>query len=356
MEKVGLIKAILKKDLGCFIHKVFCTINPGSEYIKNWHIDLIAEHLKAAEKGEIKRLIINMPPRALKSVSISVAWPAWLLGQNPALRIMVASYSQILSNKLSMDTRFIMNSQWYQDLFPGTRIHKKQNQKSKFMTTKYGFRFATSVGGTATGEGGDILIVDDPHNPSQMSSEKLRSKTIKWFAETFSTRLNNRAQGKIILVQQRLHEGDLSGHLLSENPDQWTLLKIPVIAQERLFFRIGKFESVIDTGQTISEKLFSLEQIQTLQKEIGQGNFNAQYMQEPNKLSVGLLREEYIKFYKILPEKFDYIIQSWDTAIKANNDSDFSAMTNWGVIDNTYYLISAFEQRLEYPELNRAKS
>ncbi|MDX1917185.1 MAG: phage terminase large subunit [Rickettsiaceae bacterium] len=346
-----IIKSILKKDLPCFIHKVFNTINPGAEYVSNWHIDLISEYLTACEKGQIKRLIINMPPRALKSLSISVAWPAWLLGHNPALRIMAASYSQILSNKLSMDTRFIINSPWYQQIFPGTQIHKKQNQKSKFMTSKYGFRFATSVGGTATGEGGDILIVDDPHNPSQMSSEKLRNKTIKWFCETFSTRLNNRAEGKIIIVQQRLHEEDLSGYLLSNNSEEWTLLKIPVMPRRRLFFGIGNYKTEIDAGVSISEKLFGQIQIERLEKELGPSIFNAQYMQEPDKLSAGVLKPEYLKFYKILPEKFDYIIQSWDTAIKVNNDSDFTAMTNWGVIDDRYYLISAIEEKLEYPEL-----
>ncbi len=353
MQDQSIIKLILKRDFSCFIHKVFCTINPGAEYIPSLHIDLIAEHLRAVEQGEIKRLIINMPPRALKSVSVSVSWPAWLLGHDPRMRIMVASYSQILSNKLSMDTRFIINSDWYKNLFPSTRIHSKQNQKSKFMTTKYGFRFATSVGGTATGEGGDILIVDDPHNPSQISSEKLRNKTIKWFSETFSTRLNNRSEGKIVIVQQRLHEKDLSGILLAENQDEWHLLKIPVQAKEKLYFQIRNNEFVVEEGKSINEKLFNATEIAKLKKEIGQSNFNAQYMQEPDSLSSGILKAEYLQFYKIMPEKFDYIIQSWDTAIKANDNADFSAMSNWGVYGENLYLISIFQDRLEYPELKR---
>lgn len=166
----SLICALLRQDFPSFIHKTFTTINPGITYCPNWHIDLIADRLEAVRRGEINRLIINMPPRALKSVCVSVAFPAWLLGQDPTKRIMFASYSQVLSIKHSMDCRFVVGSGWFQTVFPHTKLSKKHNQKAKFMTTRHGFRFATSVGGSATGEGGDVLIIDDPHNPSHIHS------------------------------------------------------------------------------------------------------------------------------------------------------------------------------------------
>ena len=209
-----LLQAVLRNHFPSFVVKTFFTVSPGTKYLHNWHIDAIAEKLKQVMDGTITRLIINMPPRYLKSICVSVACPAWLLGKDPSKRIMVASYSQALSNKHSLDCRLLMNSQSYQDLFPWTRIAKGENQKSKFVTTKRGFRFATSTGGTATGEGGDILIVDDPQNPTKINSKSYRKNTIEWFEQTFISRLNNKKTGAIIIVMQRFHEEDLCGHLL----------------------------------------------------------------------------------------------------------------------------------------------
>ena len=192
---------ILKNDLSAFIYKSFNTINQGVKYKHNWHIDLIAEYLQEIEKGKIKRLIINMPPRSLKSVCISVAFPAWLLGKKPNSRIIVASYSEKLSLKHSTDCRLIVSSKWFQELFPEFQLNQSQNEKYKFATTQNGYRFATSVGGSLTGEGGDILIVDDPHNPQQVMSEKYRLKTLEWFSNTFVSRLNDKKNGIIIIVK-----------------------------------------------------------------------------------------------------------------------------------------------------------
>ncbi len=352
-EERDVVNALVRSDLPSFIHKVFNTINPNSEFASNWHIDLIAEYLCALERGEIKRLIINMPPRSLKSLCVSVAWPAWLLGHNPKVRIMVASYSQILSTKLSLDTRFVMNSDWYKNLFTQTKLHSKQNQKTKFLTTKYGFRFATSVGGSATGEGGDVLIVDDPHNPTHITSEKARNKVINWYSETFSTRLNNRKDGKIIIVMQRLHEEDLTGVLTSHKKDEWEVLKIPTLASEDIEYKIGNFYYNLAAGSTIHETLFSEKIVEDLIKEVGENNFQAQYQQAPLKNSGGILNMDFLLFYKELPANFDYYIQSWDTAIKISEDSDFSACTTWGIAGDLYYLVSCICHKYEYPHLKK---
>ncbi len=351
------INALIRNDFTSFIHKVFNTINPGTKYYCNWHIELISEYLKAVERGDIKRLIINMPPRSLKSVSISVAWPAWLLAKKPESRIMVASYSQILSTKLSLDTRFVMNSDWYNEIFPATRIHPKQNQKNKFLTTKYGFRFATSVGGSATGEGGDILIVDDPHNPANIASTKIREKVINWYKETFSTRLNNRHEGRIVIVMQRLHEDDLTGYLVKNRKEEWKVLKIPTLATEFISYKIGDYSYVMEEGETIHHKLFNSQIIEKLIKEIGQNNFLAQYQQSPVKNSSSLLNTDHLKFYTNLPSNFSHIILSWDTAVKVGENSDYSACTIWGIVGDIYYLISCLEHKYEYPQLKKqAKS
>jgi predicted phage terminase large subunit-like protein len=345
-----LLDAILRQDFNSFINKVFNTINPKIEYQANWHIELISEYLQAVQNGDIKRLIINIPPRSLKSICIGVAWPAWILGHNPSKRIMSASYSQILSIKHSLDCRFIISSNWYKSIFPKTILSNQHNQKSKFLTTVNGFRFATSVGGSVTGEGGDILIIDDPHNPTQINSIKLRRRVNEWFEQTYVTRLNNRNNGAIILVMQRLHEEDLSGYLVASS-DSWQHLKIPAIAKQDQIFIINNYKYHYLIGTSLHTTRDNPDYLIKLEQEIGVHNYAAQYLQEPIVSNYTLLTIPDISFYEVLPERFDYLVQSWDTAIKISADSDYSVCTSWGVIDKKYYLILLSRQKLIYPDL-----
>lgn len=218
------------------------------------------------------------------------------------------------------------------------------------MTSENGFRFATSVGGSATGEGGDILIIDDPHNPSQIHSLKMRAKVIEWFEQTFVTRLNNKNTGSIVLVMQRLHEDDLSGYLLATS-NNWIHLKIPVIAQINQVFLINNYEYQYIKGDILHNSRDSRQQLVKLEREIGTHNFAAQYLQEPISNNCAMLGKEDISYYETLPEQFNYLIQSWDTAIKVSENADYSVCTSWGVLDKKYYLISLFRQKLTYPEL-----
>lgn len=346
-----VVEAIIRQDFSSFISKVFSTINPGAKYHSNWHIDLIADYLEAARYGHIKRLIINMPPRALKSVCISVAWPAWLLAHKPETRIMAASYSSVLSVKHSLDTKLVLESEWYKKLFPKTKLSRKHNCKNKFLTTKNGFRFATSVGGSATGEGGDYLIVDDPHNPTQINSPKLRNKAIDWFEQTFVTRLNDSKNGVIIVVMQRLHEEDLSSQLISCG--DWELLKIPMVAPKNLFYTIRQKEYEFKQDEILNSKRDNVAFITKIEKEMGARNFVAQFLQEPLPSNYNLLSEEDISFYHDLPKKFDYYVQSWDTALKTTEKSDFSVGTCFGIVDKKYYLVSMIRKKLAYPDLKQ---
>jgi predicted phage terminase large subunit-like protein len=345
-----LLHAVLRTNLTSFVTKTFHTINPGMKYEPNWHIDLICDYLESVADGSIKRLIINIPPRSLKSVCISVAFPAWLLGLNPAKRIMCASYSNILSIKHSLDTRFVMNSSWYNDIFPNTILSNKHNQKTKFLTTKNGFRFATSVGGSATGEGGDMLIIDDPHNPSKINSSLIRKKTIEWFEQTFVTRLNDRSTGAIIIVMQRLHSHDLCGYLL-ENFNNWEHLKIPVIANQNYVYYVKNHQYNFYKDETLHKIRDKLDDLIKLEKDIGISNYHAQYMQEPISNNFALLKLENISFYEKLPRNFEYIVQSWDSAIKISESSDYSVCSTFGILDSKYYLISIYRAKLTYPQL-----
>ncbi len=345
----NLLKALLRQDFSSFIGKVFNTINPSTQYQSNWHIDLIAEYLEAVKSGEIKRLIINMPPRALKSICVSVAWPAWILGHLPATRIMAASYSNILSVKHSLDTRLVITSDWYGEIFPQTKISKKHNQKSKFLTTQNGFRFATSVGGSATGEGGDFLIIDDPHNPTQINSLKIRNKAIEWFEQTFVTRLNNKNKGAIVLVMQRLHEDDLSAHL--ESSGNWILLKIPAIAEQDMEYKIGKFHKFYQENEILNKHCDQRDFLINIEKEIGSRNYAAQFLQKPLPSNYNLLSLNNIHYFEEIPHKFDYYVHSWDTAIKISEKADYTVGTLWGILDGKYYLINMIRKKLSYPNL-----
>jgi hypothetical protein len=277
------LDAATRQDFLLFLRRVLATTTPGVRFEANWHMEAIAAHLHACARGEITRLIINLPPRMLKSTMVSVAWPAWLLGQEPTSRLMVASYAQSLATKHSVDCRVVMQSGWYRRVFEQTRLSDEQNEKEKFATTRRGYRIATSVGGAATGEGGRILIVDDPLNPLQAGHHAQRDAVNRWFDHTFATRLDDKRSGAIVIVMQRLHQEDLSGYLLARGG--WEHLCLPAIAPERTTIQLGKFSYTREAGVALHEARESLALMERTKRELGSANFNAQYQQAP-------LREE----------------------------------------------------------------
>ena len=171
LSETELLRAILRNDFSSFVAKVFYSVAPGADYQHNWHIDAIAWQLERVMRGECTRLIITMPPRCLKSIAASVAFPAWLLGRDPTLRILAVSYAEGLSEKLALDCQKVLQASWYRACFPATWLAKGRSARADFETTRGGGRFSTSVGGTLTGRGGDIIILDDPHKPEEATSD-----------------------------------------------------------------------------------------------------------------------------------------------------------------------------------------
>jgi hypothetical protein len=180
MNEQELLRALLRANLNAFIRKTFETVSAGDTFAANWHLDAIAYHLALCEQGEIKRLLITLPPRSLKSISASVAFPAWVLGRNPTRKIICVSYAADLAVKHSLDTRAVMESAWYQRCFPQAQLNPNKNTQHEFTTKKLGHRLATSVGGTLTGRGGNLIIVDDPHKSDEVESEIKRKNVIGW--------------------------------------------------------------------------------------------------------------------------------------------------------------------------------
>ena len=216
------VNAACRKDFVSFVRKFFHVLNPSTTFHMNWHICAIAHHLDQVRLGKIKRLIISVPPRSLKSMMCSVAFPAFVLGQDPTKRLIVASYSADLAIKHGNDFRTVVNSAEYQAIFPGMRVSAMKNTQTEVVTTLNGFRLAISVDGTLTGRGGDIIIIDDPIAALAALSQKSREHVRDWYFNTLLSRLDDKQNGAIVLVMQRLHEDDLAGVLL-RGSDEWTV-------------------------------------------------------------------------------------------------------------------------------------
>jgi predicted phage terminase large subunit-like protein len=341
--------SILRRDFESFLRRCLMTLNPGWPYLPNWHIAAIFYQLEKVRRGEIKRLIINMPPRHLKSLTISVAFPAFLLGQEPWHRIFAISYGAELSSKHASDFRSIVESPWYRRAFSAMRISRSLEEEVS--TTARGFRKATSVYGTLTGLGGDIFIIDDPQKPVDAQSDTQRDRLNQWVSNALMSRLDSKETGIIIVVMQRVHLNDLSGYLMDAGG--WTVLSLPAIAEQDETIAIGANEfHVHRAGEALHPEIESLESLKTLREKMG-SDFSAQYQQSPVPPGGGMIKRNWLRYYKALPERTYYtrIIQSWDTAAKDGAQNDWSVCTTWMILDNRFYLMHVSRGRYDYPTL-----
>lgn len=349
--------ALLQKDFYAFLERCFYELNPETEFLGNWHIEVLAAELEKCRQGETKRLIINLPPRSLKSLAASVAFVAWLLGHNPSEKIITVSYAQDLADKYAHDCRTVMMSEWYRSLF-SARLSPPRQLLHDFRTTQRGFRLSTSVGGALTGRGADFIIIDDPLKPDEALSEVQRKAVNEWFDHTLLTRLNNKLTGCIILIMQRLHEDDLVGHVLERGG--WKVLRFPAIAEEDETYEIqtplGKRRFQRRAGEALHPKREPLEILRLLREAQGEYNFAGQYQQAPAPPGGGMVKAGWFKTYTTsdLPSRFELVFQSWDTANKATELSDHSVCTTWGLKHKHLYLLHVLRRRMEYPELKRA--
>jgi predicted phage terminase large subunit-like protein len=341
--------AIVRKHFDLFLRRCLRTLNPGQPFLPNWHILAIAHQLDRIRRGEITRLIINMPPRHLKSLTVSVAFPAYLLGLEPWHRIFAISYGSELSSKHASDFRSIVESAWFRRAFP---MRISRSLEDEVWTTARGFRRSTSVYGTLTGLGGDLFIIDDPQKAVDALSDAHRDRLNHWVSNTLMSRLDSKQTGAIILVQQRVHLNDLSGYLMELGG--WEVLSLPAIAEQDETIAIGDgvFHSR-PAGEALHPELEPLESLEKLRFEIGSDVFAAQYQQAPVPPGGCMIRREWLRYYDKLPERTyrTRIIQSWDTAAKDGAQNDWSVCTTWMQVDNCYYLMDLTRGRYEYPRL-----
>jgi len=354
ISEARIFEALLRADFRAFLHKVFTSLNLSQTFVRTWHIDAIAWQLERVRRGEVRRLIINMPPRSLKSITASVAFPAFVLGHDPSRRIICVSYSGELAKKHSNDFRAVLESTWYRTTFPTTRIGPFKNTETEIELTERGFRLATSVGGTLTGRGGDIIIIDDPLKPDDAISETKRSAANQWFTNTLLSRLDDKRTGAIVVVMQRVHIDDLTGFLRGQS-DEWEVLSLPAVATCDEVVPISTDRTYQrKVGEALSPGREPIQVLEAMKLQIGSDAFSAQYQQEPAPPGGAMVKRHWVKRYSELPPQSEqlFTMQSWDTASKGGPDNDWSVCTTWIVSrKKQWYLIDVWRQRVDYPAL-----
>ena len=354
----------LSKSFNAFIRKCFHQINPTNQYIHNWHIDCLSEYLMALYNQEIKKLIINIPPRTSKSTICSQAFPAYALGKNPGLYFIFVSNSDSLAIEHSVKTRQIMESGWYKKTFPKTLIAKDQNQKTKFDTTMNGTRQATTSKTGVAGKGAHFIVFDDFLNSELAKSDKEREDLLDGFGSNFLTRLSDRREdgiNGILVVEQRLHDTDLTGKLIAENQG-YTHLCLPAYFESPKVISFGNFHKEIkeenldeDGRYYLDKERFGKNALADLAASVK--DFSGQYLQDPVLKGGNLVKLDWLNRYayeELAIKKFNTIVVSCDTAYKPKQTNDPSCFIAFGIDDkDNYYVLDVLNKRMNYPTLKK---
>ena len=345
---VELGRRKLQGSLHWFLKRAWHLVEPETPFIDGWHLQAICEHLEACHRGEIRNLVINMPPRHCKSLLCSVFFPVWTWINNPSKAWLCSSYSYGLAVRDSLRSRRIIQSPWFRLRFPECGIAPDQSQKGRYENVAGGSRISTTVLGAATGEGGDYLLVDDPHKVLDSTSERARNGVIDWWNQTMSTRGNNPKTAVKIVVGQRVHFGDLCGALEDQGGYEHLILPAEYEGSKRST-SIGWSDPRKEDGELLWEDRFGRDEIDGLKKMLGTYAASAQLQQSPVSQDGGMIKDSWIQKYKYLPERFDRIVQSWDTAFKGGPGS-FVCGQVWGMHENQFYLIDQERGRWSFSE------
>lgn len=343
-----------------FVKQAWTTVEPGVPFIPSWHIEIICEHLEAISAGDLTRLLINIPPRHSKSTIVSVMWPCWEWLADPAQKFLCASYSGTLAIRDNLKARRLLQSPWYQERWGHLfAFAGDQNAKQRFENNKTGYRIATSVGGTATGEGGARLLLDDPHGAQAAQSDVIRQSDIEWFDQVWSTRLNNPKTDAMVTVMQRLHDKDVSGHVLTDIGG-WEHLCIPAEWDGKARRTIlGPYDPRTKKGELICPDRFGPAEIVKLKQLLGVYGTSGQLQQDPTPATGGILDTSCFKLWppsESLPP-FLYVLQSYDCAFTEKTSGDPTAFTAWAIFmhkgRHNVMLIDAWDEHLGYPDLRK---
>jgi predicted phage terminase large subunit-like protein len=361
-----------RRHLRTFIKTAWPIVEPAA-FVPGWHIDAIAEHLEAVSQGLIRRLLITIPPRHMKSLAVGVFWPAWEWIEHPELRWLCASYAESLSIRDNVRTRRLIQSAWYQANW-GDRyqLMADQSEKRRFETDRGGFRIAVGAAGAATGEGGDRIVCDDPHNVAEVESDAVRKGVLDWWDTVMSTRLNNPQTSAQVIVMQRLHQDDLAGHVLEQGG--WEHLALPAEYEgDTRATSIGWRDPRTTPGELLWPARYGRPEIDALKRSLGSYAAAGQLQQQPSPAGGGVFKRWWWRYWQPkgmnlapvtvrladgrtqqvnpvdLPDDFDEQLQSWDCAFKDLSTSDYVAGGVWARRGAYRFLLDQRRERLSFP-------
>lgn len=343
---------LARHDFLVFLNLMFPVLYPETKLVHARYIELIVECLTILPDVENPRMIFNLPPGYMKSTIISILFTAWKLGVDPTVRLICISYGDSLAHELSERTRSVMQSEIYAKIFPGTVLEKKAQDHLK--TTKGGARFATSVGSDITGFRANIIIIDDPIQPDEAESERVKNEVQKWFYSSVLTRLIDLRTDAIILVMHRLSPNDLAGVLEQVG---WHTFKLPMVAEIDTEIEIGlNFHWHRKVGELLNPDRMSTEDVERLRKELPPHVYEAQYQQRPTTSGSGLFAIDRVERYD-RPPPFELTIHSWDVA--GTENGNYSVCTKFGLykdpdIGDLLYQLDVIRIRVSLPDLEQA--
>jgi len=329
-----------QKSFMAFVHEMW----PG--FIHGRHHALMAKKFEEIAEGRLKRLIINMPPRHTKSEFASNMLPAWFLGKFPDKKVIQTSNTADLAVGFGRKVRNLVDSEQYAKIFPNVALRADSKAAGRWATSHNGDYFAIGVGGTVTGKGADLLIIDDPHSEQEarlaQSDPSVFDAVYEWY--TSGPRQRLQPGGAIIIVMTRWSDKDLTGRVLKSDNTDWELIELPAI---------------MPSGNPLWPEFWSLSELEALKQELPPFKWNAQYQQKPTGEEGAIVKRDWWKRWESeRPPRCEYIIQSWDTAFTKSQRADYSACTTWGVFykdedenDVNIILLDAFKEKMEFPEL-----
>jgi len=324
-----------------------------SAFIHGKHHEIMADAFERVANGDLKRLIINMPPRHTKSEFASYLLPAWFLGKYPDKKIIQTAHTAELAVGFGRKVRNLVNSPDYKAIFPDVSLQSDSKAAGRWNTNQGGDYFAIGVGGAVTGKGADLLIIDDPHSEQEGASADINvfNRTYEWY--TSGPRQRLQPNGSIVVVMTRWHNKDLTGQVVDASikrggADQWEVIELPAI---------------MPSGSPLWAEFWKMEELQALKAELPNSKWMAQYQQDPTSEEGALVKRDWWQVWEGRnPPDCEFVIQSWDTAFMKNQRADFSACTTWGVfyledddgmLAPNLILLDAYQERLEFPELKK---
>lgn len=343
MTRDDYIKTMAQNELSRRMYSEYLIRVHHGMYKPLRHTQYLAERLQAIADGEQKHIIVEMPPRHSKSMTITETFPSYFIGRNPHKRVIATAYSEGLARKFGRLNRNKL-VEFGADIFGISMANDNSTATNWSVGDNVGGMVSTGIGGSITGEGADLLIIDDPiKNNAEAQSETIRNKIWDEWESTLSTRLHKGAS--VIVVMTRWHEDDIVGRLLERSPYNWERIRMPAIAEDEDDL-LGR-----EVGEALSKELGFDEDWATLKKqEVGSKTWNALYQQRPSASEGNIFKREWWQYYERAPRKFDKIIISWDLTFKGNESNDYVVGQVWLKKGADKYLIDVVREQMDFPE------